>query len=246
MGMQGNLKDMAVADLVQHNCQDRRTTALTIQHADQQVVLYFKDGNISHAVLDDVEGEEVVYRILGWEEGTFNLETGVEPPKVSVTRSWSGLLLEGARRLDESQEVVKDREIRPTEMDQTEVTQMTQKLDDVLKELSGEVAGYVASAVVGMDGLSIAQHAKGKVDPEAVSAQLTLLFKLVDTSVTKLGSGVLEDDLLTTQNSYLLMRYLPDKQYFLGMAVDRKTGNLGNMRLMSKMYVDRLNKVMPR
>ena len=112
--------------------------------------------------------------------------------------------------------------------------------------MSGEVPGYIASAVVGMDGLSIAQHTSAKVDPEAISAQMTLLFKLVDTSVTKLGAGVMEDDLLTTESAYLLMRYLPDKKHFIGMAVDRKSGNLGNMRLISRMFADRIDKSMPR
>ncbi len=122
---------------------------------------------------------------------------------------------------------------------------MAQKLDDVLKEMGGEITGYVASAIVGMDGINVAQHARGKVDPDTISAQMTMLLKLVDTSITKLGAGVLEDNLTTTANALLLMRFLPDKQYYLGLAVDRKAGNLGNMRLISKMYIDKIAKAMP-
>ena len=64
MGMNGNLRDMAIADLIQHTCQDRKTAQLQIQHSGQQALLYFKDGNVVHAVLGDQEGEEVVYQIL--------------------------------------------------------------------------------------------------------------------------------------------------------------------------------------
>lgn len=102
MSMLGNLQDMTVADLIQHNCEDRKMARLSIQNADRQAVLFFKDGNIVHAVSDEQEGEEVIYHILSWEEGTFNLETGIEPPAFTIHRSWSGLLLEGARRIDEN------------------------------------------------------------------------------------------------------------------------------------------------
>ncbi len=242
MSMQGNLHDMTIADMIQHNCQDRKTAQLRIQNAGQQVSLFFKDGVVVHAVSGDQEGEEVVYQVLGWEEGTFNLETGVEPPAVTITRGWSGLLLEGARRLDE-----KTLEKDLFETDQTiqlEVTKM-EKLDDILKEMGGEITGYMASAVVGMDGINVAQHAKAKVDTELVSAQMTMLLKLVDTSVTKLGAGVVEDNLTTSAGAYVMMRFLPGKQYYLGVAVDHKSGNLGNMRLVSKMYAERLAKAMP-
>jgi hypothetical protein len=41
-----------------------------------------------------------------------------------------------------------------------------------------------------------------------------------------------------------LMRFLPGKQYYLDIIADRKTGNLGNLRLMSRMYTERLAKVL--
>ncbi len=245
MAMQGNLRDMAVADLVQHNCQDRKTAQLTIYNHEEEANLYFKDGTIAHASLGDIQGEEVVYQILSWVEGTFALETGVTPPTTSIQRSWSALLIEGARRLDEGGDLYRSQQAVEQSFSEPEVKQMAQ-LDDLLKKLGGEVNGFIAAAVVGMDGLSIAQQSKGKVNPEAIGAQMTLLLKLVDTTTTKLNAGVVEDDLVTTENAYVLMRYLPEKHYFLGIAVDRKSGNLGNLRLMSKMYVGQVAKAMPR
>ncbi|MBN1666768.1 MAG: DUF4388 domain-containing protein [Anaerolineales bacterium] len=240
MAMQGNLKDMAVADLIQHNCQDRKIAKLVVCHHGEEAEIYFRDGNVYHASLGETQGEEAVYQILAWEEGTFSLETGGKSAQTSITRSWSGLLLDGARRLDEESGLATE----PINT-QSEAKNMAQ-LDDLLKQMGGEVNGFIAAAVVGMDGLSIAQLARGKVNPEAISAQMTLLFKLVDTSVIKLKAGNLEDNLVTTDSAYILMRYMPEKQYFVGIAADRKSGNLGNLRLMSKMYTDRLAKAMPR
>lgn len=250
MALQGSLADITLVDLIQINCQDVKPVQLTLRYSGRHATLFFKDGKLLHALMDDLEGEEVVYQVLGWEEGDFDLVKGVEPPAATITRSWSGLLLEGARRLDEGKWAAElplpDEEIQTDEDIQTEVSTMAQKLEDILKDMSGEVNGYLGSVVVGLDGLNIAQHSRGKLNPEVISAQLTLLIKLVDTTTHKLGAGSLEDDLITTENAYIMMRFLPEKQYYLGLAVDRKGGSLGNLRLMSKILSDRVTKALPR
>lgn len=121
------------------------------------------------------------------------------------------------------------------------------ELDNVLKELGDQVNGFIATAVVGMDGIGLSQFTKSKkVDVENINAQMTLLVKLIETTVDKLGAGVIEDILLTTEDAYLLVRYLKDRGFYLGIAADRKTAQVGNMRLISKLFVERVAKVMPR
>lgn len=44
----------------------------------------------------------MIYELLTWDEGTFEIEQNVSPPKRTITTNWSGLLLEGMRRIDES------------------------------------------------------------------------------------------------------------------------------------------------
>jgi predicted regulator of Ras-like GTPase activity (Roadblock/LC7/MglB family) len=242
MAMQGDLQHMAVADLIQHNCQDRKTAQLIINQDNHQAILFFKDGTVQHASLDDdIYGEEVVYKILNWQNGHFSLEMGQEPPTVTIERSWSGLLLEGARRLDEAQ--VADQSIEAN----MEVNNMASELDNILKDLSEQVDGFIATGVVGMDGFGIGQYTKSnKLDIDTINAQMTMFIKLVDTSVNKLGAGTIEDNLLTTDKAYLLVRFLEDKSYYLGIAADRKKANLGNMRLVSRVFSERLAQAMPK
>jgi predicted regulator of Ras-like GTPase activity (Roadblock/LC7/MglB family) len=119
-------------------------------------------------------------------------------------------------------------------------------LDDILKELSSQVTGYIASALVDLDGLNIASNSvSSSLDPENISAQLSMLFRLVEVSVEKMDVGIIEDNLTTTDDAYILMRFLPGKQYYLSIAANRRTGNLGNMRLISKIFAERLAKAMP-
>lgn len=243
MGMQGSLSDMTVMDLIQHNCQEQKSSQLTLNHAGEQAVIYFQDGNIAHAVYGQQKGEEAIYQVIHWEDGVFAVENGIEPSEITITRNWSGVLLEAARRFDEQQVVEDDNLNQSTEM---EFDLMAPKMDDILKEIGNEVTGYLACAVVSMDALNIAAHSREKMDLDSISAQMTLLLKLVDTTTVKINGGNLEDNLLTTKNAYFLLRFLPDKKHFLGIAADRKTAILGNMRLMSKIYADRIAKVMPR
>ncbi len=245
MAMHGSLRDMAVADLIQHNCQDRKTAQLKIHHNGSQAVIFFKDGNVVHATLGNTQGEEVIYGIIGWEEGQFTLDAGIEPPAQTIHRSWSSLVLEGAKRLDEAEQT-------PTRVDQGENTErelksMAPKMEEFLKELGEQVPGFIETSVFGSDGLGIAAHARsGKINIENINAQLALYTKLIDTSVTQLNAGTVEDILLETENAYLLVRFLEDRSTFLGLVADRKTASLGNMRLNSRLYADRISKAMLR
>jgi predicted regulator of Ras-like GTPase activity (Roadblock/LC7/MglB family) len=245
MGLQGNLKEMSVADLIQHNCNDNKTARLDIHHAGQEASLFFAAGNVVHASLGKQEGEEVVYQILAWEEGDFSLTQGIQAPRQSIERSWSGLLMEGAKRLDETDANLQNSTIDSINLE--EVKPMAQKMDEILQEMGSEMNGFVAGAVCGMDGMNVAQVANAKLNPEAMTAQLTIFLKLASSANNKSGMGEMEDVLLQTEKYFIMNVFLPgDEQHYLMTAVDRKTGSIGNQRLISKVYADRLSKVIPR
>lgn len=102
MAMQGNLRDMSVADLIQINCQDKKTARARIQSGGKEARVFFQNGTVIHAESGELIGEEVIYAILKWDQGDFIIENDIVPPMITIKRSWSGLLLEGAKRLDES------------------------------------------------------------------------------------------------------------------------------------------------
>jgi predicted regulator of Ras-like GTPase activity (Roadblock/LC7/MglB family) len=102
MALYGSLKEMSVADLIQHNCQDRKTALLTVERNGKKAQIYFRDGSVVHAALGPVQGEEAVFQVLSWDDGKFVLEAGTVAPTMSIQRNWSSILLEGAKRVDES------------------------------------------------------------------------------------------------------------------------------------------------
>jgi len=103
MSMQGQLRDMGVAELIQHTCQDAKTARLALDSGGKQAVIYFEGGEVVHAAQGELQGEPVIYAVLNWGEGSFALEPGVEAPARTIHRSYAGLLLEGAKRIDEGE-----------------------------------------------------------------------------------------------------------------------------------------------
>lgn len=101
-GFDGRISDLNLSDLIQMNCLGRLTNALHVKKDVHVGVIYFEDGHITHAALDNLIGEEAFYQILSWEGGSFSIEKGVKSPQESISRGWQTLLLEALNRADES------------------------------------------------------------------------------------------------------------------------------------------------
>lgn len=102
MAVKGDLQDMNLTNIISINCNERNQARLFIRNREREAVVFFEDGQIVHANLDSQTGEDVIYEILTWDEGEFELEQGVSSPMRTVTAGWSAMLLEGMRRIDES------------------------------------------------------------------------------------------------------------------------------------------------
>ena len=121
------------------------------------------------------------------------------------------------------------------------------KLDDLLKEMADEIPGLVAAAIVGMDGLGLAHFTTDpNFDVEIADAQFAVVMQVVNKTAAQLGSDVVEDNLVTTNNAFMLTRFIGDGSMYLGIAVARKGGNLGNIRLVSRNFADALWNAVPK
>jgi len=148
MGLRGSLKDMSVADIIQVNCQDRKTASATLISNGKEAVIYFKDGAVVHAYTDNSSGEEAIYKILSWDDGEFALEVGAQTSEVTIKRNWSGLLLEGAKRLDESS--LDDNPI--SIITDAELSEKSEKLKLILSQFASAIKCVEIAAVTGIDG----------------------------------------------------------------------------------------------
>jgi CheY-like chemotaxis protein len=66
-----------------------------------ECLIYLKDGEIVHAELEDIEGEEAFYKIITLEGGEIESLPLPEDIPVTIDRPLAALILEGARQKDE-------------------------------------------------------------------------------------------------------------------------------------------------
>ncbi len=100
----GDLADMGIVDLIQTIEIGRKTGRIRVRRGDGKIAeLYFRNGKVIDAELGRLKGEHAVYRLMVWNEGTFDIEFGasVSDRTDAIELSSQGLLMEGMRRLDE-------------------------------------------------------------------------------------------------------------------------------------------------
>ncbi|MCW8985061.1 MAG: DUF4388 domain-containing protein, partial [Thermoanaerobaculales bacterium] len=98
----GSLEQLSVPDLLQTAEAGRRTGTVTFQHNGSKGTVWMQDGFVIDAEVEgESRGEDAVYTIAVWSEGTFEADFG----EVDVVERFrippSTLLLEAMRRFDE-------------------------------------------------------------------------------------------------------------------------------------------------
>jgi predicted regulator of Ras-like GTPase activity (Roadblock/LC7/MglB family) len=120
------------------------------------------------------------------------------------------------------------------------------KLDQIIQEFRSELGSdFISTDVVGMDGMSIAG---GSVDPNFdasdASARFTMVMKLASKVSSKIGMGKVEDNLVTTNKTYIVSRFLGDCSYYWVVVVSRNA-TLGTVRMLMNEYMGQLWDAIP-
>jgi CheY-like chemotaxis protein len=100
-GFAGSITGLQLPDLIQMNCLSQMTTALFVNKDERKGCIYFEDGQITHAEIGAIDGEEALFTILSWSTGSFKFMGGMKAPRNTIATNWEYLLIEGMRRADE-------------------------------------------------------------------------------------------------------------------------------------------------
>jgi hypothetical protein len=104
MAFQGSLRELPLPDIVQLVSVSGKTGRFALRregHPGGEI--YLRGGQMVHARVGDLEGEEAVYELAIWPEGDFTFHAGEESPTATIQKSNTNLLMEAARRIDEWQ-----------------------------------------------------------------------------------------------------------------------------------------------
>jgi hypothetical protein len=101
MSFQGSIQELPVPDIIQLVSVSGKTGMFTLVRGSERGYIYLRAGQMVHARVGDLVGEEAVYSLAIWSSGDFQFSPGEEPDAVTIEKSNTSLLMESARRLDE-------------------------------------------------------------------------------------------------------------------------------------------------
>lgn len=101
-GFRANLHGASLADLVQMECLSGRERVIRISSGNDVGYLFFRGGQIVHAVSRRGIGETAALEILRWNDGTFEPCSAGWPDRDSISSNWQNLLILSAQHRDES------------------------------------------------------------------------------------------------------------------------------------------------
>lgn len=99
-GVQGNIRDLGVIELVQVLSSSNRSAVISIDHGAHKGELYVQGGQVIHAVLSELTGDLAAVEIMLWEDGHFLITPLKSAPMPTVTMSTDSLVLEACLQKD--------------------------------------------------------------------------------------------------------------------------------------------------
>ena len=103
MAFQGSLRELPLPDIIQLVSVSGKTGVFTLKNGIATGDIFLRKGQIVHAQLGDLQGEQAVYSLAIWREGDFVFNPGQESEVTTIQKSNTNLLMEAARRIDEWQ-----------------------------------------------------------------------------------------------------------------------------------------------
>jgi len=101
VAFQGSLNELPLPDIIQLVAVSGKTGAFTLTRGAERGQIYLNEGQIVHALVGHLAGEEAVYELATWGEGDFSFEQNSGPEEQTISKSNTNLLMEAARRMDE-------------------------------------------------------------------------------------------------------------------------------------------------
>jgi predicted regulator of Ras-like GTPase activity (Roadblock/LC7/MglB family) len=214
MPLEGSLSELNLTNIIQVNCNEMNTATVCLVREDKEGVICFSNGAIVHAAVEDLVGEEAVYELLSWPDGSFVVEQGQVAPQRTISTNWNSLLLEGIRRMDEeAAQMWESVEVEPIGQPANGADEMT-TLARQLKTISG-VEG---SVLISHDGVVFASEIDG--NPEKEGAVAVFVGNAAKEVGESMKLSAFDWGLITMGSDRMLVIEQPT--FFVGLALGQK------------------------
>jgi hypothetical protein len=181
MAFTGQLNDLALSELIEFFCNQRKTGRLKVDYALAPGVFFIKDGDLVDAKVGALNGTEAVFFALTLPSASFDFSAGMQSSRRTITDSWASVVLEGLRRIDEgimpdaSQAFASEEEIDDATIEYLNCIQVAK--DEAAKEASKNAPSKADDDTFPLSQTLEATHnsgGKSKLVIAAVAASLVL------------------------------------------------------------------------
>ncbi len=260
----GTVSGVGLTDIIQIKSLSKVTSALRVKEGEHQGVIYFDEGQIIHAICDDLEGEEAFYKILEFKGGVLDSMNVSDFPSQTINQPIEAMLIEGSRRCDELNATLNGegqaKEFDITELDSAELFSSTENStasgndetvdsadaeentneeDDMaeLKDVLTEftnIPGVNTACLVGRDGFLLDSIAISGIDTEMIGAIASSGFGASESMGTQLGKGGMSMSMIEYDDGPVMLSPIGGEAFLVIVA--EKEANLGMIRLKIKKH----------
>jgi hypothetical protein len=100
--LEGRLDQVGAPELIQMLCLCRRTLMIRVETSAERAAIWLSNGEIHHAVSDNLSGQSAMSRIVRADNGRFWAIASHGLPMRSIHQDWQHVMLEAAREGDEA------------------------------------------------------------------------------------------------------------------------------------------------
>lgn len=236
----GTVAGVGLTDVIQIKALSRVNSALRVKEGDRQGILYFENGQVIHAICDEVEGEEAFYQIMEFNGGLLDSINVTNLPGQTITAPVEALLMEGVRRMDEKSALAAaEAEESSVNEDSVVDDDNANKEDDMaeLKEVLTEftnIPGVNTACLVGRDGFLLDSIAISGIDTEMIGAIASSGFGASESMGSQLGKGALSMSMIEYNEGPVMLSPVGEDAFLVVVA--EKDANLGMIRLKIKKH----------
>lgn len=101
-GFEGEITNLALADVIQLEGQNLFSGSIRVIYQEREGQIFFQQGEVVHAEVGALSGEEAFNHIMGWPGGTFRLHPNVTSLRRTIQKRLEHLILSAHQWLDET------------------------------------------------------------------------------------------------------------------------------------------------
>jgi len=173
--LSGFVEEVALSDIVQLVCLSRLERKLSLKKNNKTGYIYFADGEVIHAQMDDLQGQDAFYNLFSFHPARFLLAKESSEIK-TIEIPWNFLLMEAFRIADEKQNLGIS--------SQDGIAKKVMVVDD--SRIVGMIMTKILHDELGVETVIIAKNGKEALE---LMEQHRPDFITLDINMTVLGGG---------------------------------------------------------